>query len=84
MGILFSKNVVEDYVDGAVKQALQIHLTPAKGEAATKSRAVTVKVTVRSQEGRKLIKYQASRLGLIQQGWGEGLTKGGWVGIIHC
>lgn len=29
--ILFSKNVVEDYVDGAVKQALQIHLTPAKG-----------------------------------------------------
>lgn len=32
MDILFSKNVVEDYVDGAVKQALQIHLTPAKGE----------------------------------------------------
>lgn len=31
MDILFSKNVVEDYVDGAVKQALQIHLTPAKG-----------------------------------------------------
>lgn len=30
--ILFSKNVVEDYVDGAVKQALQIHLTPAKGD----------------------------------------------------
>ena len=29
--IFFSKNVVEDYVDGAVKQALQIHLTPAKG-----------------------------------------------------
>ena len=29
--ILFSKNVVEDYVDGAVKQALQIHLTPARG-----------------------------------------------------
>lgn len=30
--IFFSKNVVEDYVDGAVKQALQIHLTPAKGD----------------------------------------------------
>ena len=35
MDILFSKNVVEDYVDGAVKQALQIHLTPAKGTAVT-------------------------------------------------
>ena len=35
MDILFSKNVVEDYVDGAVKQALQIHLTPAKGASVT-------------------------------------------------
>jgi pre-mRNA-splicing factor ATP-dependent RNA helicase DHX38/PRP16 len=30
--IFFSKNVVEDYVDAAVKQALQIHLTPSKGK----------------------------------------------------
>ncbi|XP_028392273.1 pre-mRNA-splicing factor ATP-dependent RNA helicase PRP16-like [Dendronephthya gigantea] len=30
--IFFSKNVVEDYVDAAVKQALQIHLTPSKGD----------------------------------------------------
>lgn len=28
----FSKNPVEDYVDAAVKQALQIHLLPQEGE----------------------------------------------------
>lgn len=28
----FSKNHVEDYVDGAVKQALQIHLQPTEGD----------------------------------------------------
>ncbi|KAL4706408.1 hypothetical protein ACJJTC_012950 [Scirpophaga incertulas] len=28
----FSKNVCEDYVDGAVKQALQIHLLPEEGD----------------------------------------------------
>ena len=28
----FSKNTVEDYVDAAVKQALQIHLQPAEGK----------------------------------------------------
>jgi len=28
----FSKNPVEDYVDSAVKQALQIHLQPNEGE----------------------------------------------------
>ena len=31
MDLLFSRNVVEDYVDSSVKQALQIHLTPSKG-----------------------------------------------------
>lgn len=30
--ILFSKNPVEDYVDAAVKQALQIHLQPPSGD----------------------------------------------------
>jgi pre-mRNA-splicing factor ATP-dependent RNA helicase DHX38/PRP16 len=34
--IFFSKNVVEDYVDAAVKQALQIHLTPTKGTQTTR------------------------------------------------
>lgn len=29
--ILFSRNPVEDYVDAAVKQALQIHLQPTEG-----------------------------------------------------
>ena len=29
--VLFSKGVVEDYVDAAVKQALQIHLTGMPG-----------------------------------------------------
>lgn len=29
---LFSKNPVEDYVDAAVKQALQIHLQPSSGD----------------------------------------------------
>lgn len=29
---LFSKNPVEDYVDAAVKQALQIHLQPPSGD----------------------------------------------------
>lgn len=29
--IFFSKNVVEDYVDAAVKQSMQIHLTGMKG-----------------------------------------------------
>ena len=29
--VLFSKNPVEDYVDGAVKQAMQIHLTGQAG-----------------------------------------------------
>lgn len=30
--IFFSKNVVEDYVDSAVKQSMQIHLTGMKGK----------------------------------------------------
>jgi len=30
--IMFSKNPVEDYVDAAVKQALQIHLQPPPGD----------------------------------------------------
>ncbi|XP_070574858.1 pre-mRNA-splicing factor ATP-dependent RNA helicase PRP16-like [Ptychodera flava] len=30
--VLFSRNVVEDYVDAAIKQALQIHLQPAPGD----------------------------------------------------
>lgn len=30
--VYFSKNPVEDYVDSAVKQALQIHLQPQEGE----------------------------------------------------
>lgn len=30
--VLFSKNPVEDYVDGAVKQAMQIHLTGGIGK----------------------------------------------------
>jgi pre-mRNA-splicing factor ATP-dependent RNA helicase DHX38/PRP16 len=30
--IFFSKNVVEDYVDSAVKQSMQIHLTGMKGQ----------------------------------------------------
>lgn len=30
--VLFSKNPVEDYVDAAVKQALQIHLQPPSGD----------------------------------------------------
>lgn len=29
--VLFSRNPVEDYVDAAVKQALQIHLQPTEG-----------------------------------------------------
>ena len=29
--IFFGKNTVEDYVDAAVKQALQIHLQPNQG-----------------------------------------------------
>lgn len=29
--VFFSKTSIEDYVDGAVKQALQIHLQPCKG-----------------------------------------------------
>lgn len=29
--IFFSKNTVEDYVDSAVKQAIQIHLQPNQG-----------------------------------------------------
>lgn len=29
--VLFSRNPVEDYVDAAVKQALQIHLQPIEG-----------------------------------------------------
>lgn len=32
MEILFSKNPVDDYVDAAVKQALQIHLQPPSGD----------------------------------------------------
>jgi pre-mRNA-splicing factor ATP-dependent RNA helicase DHX38/PRP16 len=31
VGLCFSKNTVEDYVDAAVKQALQIHLQPTEG-----------------------------------------------------
>lgn len=30
--VLFSRNPVEDYVDAAVKQALQIHLQPTEGK----------------------------------------------------
>lgn len=30
--VLFSKNTVDDYVDSAVKQALQIHLQPPSGD----------------------------------------------------
>ena len=30
--VLFSKTVVEDYVDAAIKQAIQIHLQPAPGD----------------------------------------------------
>ena len=30
--VLFSKNVCDDYVDAAVKQALQIHLMPSSGD----------------------------------------------------
>jgi len=30
--VLYSKASIDDYVDGAVKQALQIHLTPTKGD----------------------------------------------------
>ncbi len=30
--IFFGKNSVEDYVDAAVKQALQIHLQPNQGQ----------------------------------------------------
>ncbi|EDO35622.1 predicted protein [Nematostella vectensis] len=30
--IFFTRTVMEDYVDSAVKQALQIHLTPSKGD----------------------------------------------------
>ncbi|XP_077297512.1 ATP-dependent RNA helicase l(1)G0007 isoform X1 [Arctopsyche grandis] len=30
--VFFSKNVCEDYVDGAVKQTLQIHLQPSEGD----------------------------------------------------
>ena len=29
---MYSKNVVEDYVDAAVKQAVQIHLTSDEGD----------------------------------------------------
>lgn len=29
--VMFAKNPVEDYVDAAIKQALQIHLQPAQG-----------------------------------------------------
>ena len=29
--VLFSKNTVEDYVDAAVKQSLQVHLTGLEG-----------------------------------------------------
>ena len=29
--VLYSKASIDDYVDGSVKQALQIHLTPTKG-----------------------------------------------------
>lgn len=31
--VLFSKNPVEDYVDSAVKQAMQIHLQQAEGKS---------------------------------------------------
>lgn len=30
--LFFGKNTVEDYVDAAVKQALQIHLQPTEGK----------------------------------------------------
>ncbi len=32
MDTLFSKTVVEDYVDASVKQAIQIHLQPSPGD----------------------------------------------------
>ena len=31
--VFFSKNPVEDYVDSAVKQALQVHLAGAEGQS---------------------------------------------------
>lgn len=33
--LFFSRNTVEDYVDGAVKQALQVHLSGLEGEFIT-------------------------------------------------
>lgn len=32
MDVMFSKNACEDYVESAVKQALQVHLTPNEGD----------------------------------------------------
>ena len=43
--IFFSRNVVEDYVDGAVKQILQIHLTPSKGKETTAKDKYTTTAT---------------------------------------
>jgi pre-mRNA-splicing factor ATP-dependent RNA helicase DHX38/PRP16 len=34
--LMFSKNPCEDYVDSAVKQALQVHLQPTQGNAFVK------------------------------------------------
>ncbi len=31
--LMFSKNPCEDYVDSAVKQAIQVHLQPTQGNA---------------------------------------------------
>ena len=45
--LLFSRNVVEDYVDGSVKQALQIHLTPTKGIPLNSKQALHVLLTPR-------------------------------------
>ena len=32
MDVLFAKSSVDDYVDAAIKQAIQIHLQPAAGD----------------------------------------------------
>jgi pre-mRNA-splicing factor ATP-dependent RNA helicase DHX38/PRP16 len=34
--LMFSKNPCEDYVDSAVKQALQVHLQPTQGNTFVK------------------------------------------------
>ena len=40
--VMFSKNPVEDYVDGAVKQAISIHLQQTKGILNKSSNALNI------------------------------------------